>query len=579
MLKIYKNFFSESKGKSTAVVVCLLIAGFLEMIGLGAMLPLFHVVTSGTNQDQSALGRYMLEILGFLGIPASLLPLTGVIVAALLFKAFMAFLAQTYADFSANEVSTNVRRRLLSRVLDARWSYLVSRQAGVVANTISHDANRAGDAYSAAARFVANSIQAAIYFLVALLISYKLAVAGLILGAVLFYGFSWIVKLSRRAGDAQTRATSQLATHVTDAMGNLKAIKAMNRQEQFLGLFGRSIDSLRTAMRQQVFLRQLRELANNTFVAVIFGIGFFIAIVFLNVPFADLIVMALVTGQGAATWRKLQDQLQGLAGLESAFFAADKLIREFTAVAEQQTGTIVPRLEKGCTFDRVTFAHAEQPVVRDVSLTIPAGEMTVLQGPSGAGKTTLIDLLLGLYEPDSGHVLIDDVDLADISLGAWRDMVGYVPQELTLLHRSVRDNITLGNDALTDAEIYRALELAGARDFIDELPKGLDEFVGEMGGRLSGGQRQRIAVARALVGRPKLVILDEVTSALDPETEKAICANVVGLREEFTIVAITHRPIWASLANRLYKVDSGTVTLLPTAAEPSAPARKRQLGA
>ncbi len=399
------------------VVVCLLVAGFLEMVGLGAMLPLFQVVSNGAGQQRTALGQYTLDLMNVLGIPPTILPLTGVIVAALLFKAVMAFVAQTYAEFSANEVATNLRRKLLSRVLDARWSYLVSRHAGVVANTISNDAHRAGEAYAAAARFVANSIQAAIYFFVALLISYQLALAGMILGAALFYGFSWIVRLSRVAGDAQTKSTSQLVTYVTDAMGNLKAIKAMNRQEQFLGLFGRSIDSLRMAMRRLILLRQMRDLANNTFVAIIFGVGFFIAIVFLNVPFTDLIVMALVTGQGASTWRKLQDQLQGLAGLESAFHAADTLIREFSAVAEQKSGSIIPKLERQCAFDHVTFAHAEHPVVRDVSLSIPAGEMTVLQGPSGAGKTTMIDLLLGLYRPDAGRVLIDDVDLAEISAG------------------------------------------------------------------------------------------------------------------------------------------------------------------
>ena len=191
----------------------------------------------------------------------------------------------------------------------------------------------------------------------------------------------------------------------------------------------------------------------------------------------------------------------------------------------------------------------------------------MLQGPSGAGKTTIVDLLLGLHEPASGHILIDNRPLDELSLKAWRSTIGYVPQELSLLHASLRDNIALGNTNLTDDNILDALRLADAENFVSTLPDGLDSNAGEMGGRLSGGQRQRIALARALVGRPKLLILDEVTSALDPETEASICRNALGLAGEFTIIAITHRPAWSKIADRLYKVEDGAAKEIKTPAK------------
>ncbi|MEQ8696505.1 MAG: ABC transporter ATP-binding protein, partial [Bauldia litoralis] len=466
MTSIYQKFFARSKRKSAAVVACLLLAGFLEMVGLGAMLPLFKVVIQSGQQDETVLGRYTLELLSFLGIPAQILPLTGVVVAALILKTLVGFFAQTYADMAANEVSTKFRRELLAKVFNARWGYLVSRKSGTIANALSDEASRAGDAYSAAARLIANSIKSGIYFLVAVLISYKLAIAGLAIGGIMFFGFAWIIRMSRTAGDRQTQATSQLVSHVSDAMGNLKAIKAMDRQDHFVRLFRRSIDSLRAAIRRQVILRQIRTVSTDIVISIMFGAGFFISITFFDVAFTDLIVMALVTGQAATTWRMLQDQLQNLAELESAFIAADRLIGEFEDVAEHRAGTRVPTLATACEFQDVTFAHVEQPVVKHVSFTIPANQITVLQGPSGAGKTTLIDLLLGLYRPDSGRILVDGVDLDEISTAEWRGAIGYVPQELTLLHSTVRENITLGNDAITDAEVYEALELAGARDFV-----------------------------------------------------------------------------------------------------------------
>ena len=201
-------------------------------------------------------------------------------------------------------------------------------------------------------------------------------------------------------------------------------------------------------------------------------------------------------------------------------------------------------------------------MLKDFSIAIDRGSITVLQGPSGVGKTTVIDLIMGLHRPSAGKVVVDGTDLMDISLDAWRRMIGYAPQELTLLHASIAENITLGDETISESDIWHAAALAGADDFIRELPHGLATDVGEMGTKLSGGQRQRIALARALVAKPKLLILDEVTSALDPATERDICEQIGKLGQSYTVVAITHRPAWTSIATRLYKVASGKATLV-----------------
>ena len=196
-------------------------------------------------------------------------------------------------------------------------------------------------------------------------------------------------------------------------------------------------------------------------------------------------------------------------------------------------------------------------------MEIAAGGITVLQGPSGAGKTTLIDLLLGLYRADSGRIEIDGVPIEDIDLALWRSMTGYVPQELSLLHGTVMTNIALGDLDVSREAVLNAIKRAGAEPLINELHAGIDTDVGEKGSKLSGGQRQRISLARALVLQPKLLILDEVTSALDPETEQRICDSVAGLGGEYTIVVITHRPAWVAVATRLYTIDAGMVSRVP----------------
>jgi ATP-binding cassette subfamily C protein len=183
----------------------------------------------------------------------------------------------------------------------------------------------------------------------------------------------------------------------------------------------------------------------------------------------------------------------------------------------------------------------------------------VLTGPSGSGKTTVSDLLIGFRTPDSGQVLIDDRPLHEFALREWRTMIGYVPQELVLFHDSVFSNIALGDPKIGEIEVRAALKAAGALEFVESMPEGLHTPVGEKGTKMSGGQRQRIALARALVLKPKVLILDEVTSALDPETERAIVDNIAALRGQSTVIAITHRTAFLDIADRIYELGNGRV--------------------
>lgn len=221
------------------------------------------------------------------------------------------------------------------------------------------------------------------------------------------------------------------------------------------------------------------------------------------------------------------------------------------------SGKLAVDIDGDCRFIGVSFAHGDKEVLKAVDLEIPAKGITVLKGPSGAGKTTIIDLLIGLHRPSSGTIMFGNTPLSEVDLLQFRRRIGYVPQELNLLHSTIRQNITLGDTEITDDAVLKALELAGASSFIKGLPAGLDTNVGEMGGKLSGGQRQRISLARALVKNPAILILDEVTSALDPATEAEIIRNIADLSRRYTIIVITHHETWASIADRLYEVRDG----------------------
>jgi ATP-binding cassette subfamily C protein len=234
---------------------------------------------------------------------------------------------------------------------------------------------------------------------------------------------------------------------------------------------------------------------------------------------------------------------------------------------EVDFGTGDPQLEERIRFEDVSFSYGKKSVLKNVSFECPARAITVFIGPSGAGKTTIVDLIIGFYLPVHGRILVDNTSIADIQLSKWRQKIGYVPQELTLLKGTVLDNIALGDHSISADHVIEALRLAGALGFVEALPNGIHTDIGTMGAKLSGGQRQRISLARALVLKPKLLLLDEVTSALDDATEAEICENILELSGKFTIIAITHKPAWTRIAKRLYRVLDGRVELVANNAE------------
>jgi ATP-binding cassette subfamily C protein len=245
---------------------------------------------------------------------------------------------------------------------------------------------------------------------------------------------------------------------------------------------------------------------------------------------------------------------------ESAFWSMRRTIDAARRAEEllPSKGT-VPAFAHSIRLEDVSFAYEATPVLDRLSLEIPSGSLTALIGPSGSGKTTIIDLVIGLLQPQSGRVLVDDTPLSAVDLKAWRHMIGYVPQETILLHDSVHHNVTLGDTAVSMEDVEYALRGAGAWEFTAALPEGVHSTVGERGGRLSGGQRQRIMIARALAHRPRLLILDEATSALDPASEAEIRKTLEQLRGELTILAISHQTGLVESADRVYRLERGRV--------------------
>jgi ATP-binding cassette subfamily C protein len=258
----------------------------------------------------------------------------------------------------------------------------------------------------------------------------------------------------------------------------------------------------------------------------------------------------------------MQGIYKSLAAGQAAFWFINSMITRLDNQREHSSGDVSHQLQKEINLNNISFSYGEKNVVNNASFTIPVGNIVTVTGSSGAGKTTLLDLIIGLMQPDNGLISIDEVNLKDIDKDIWREQIGYVPQDTFMFHDTVFSNITLGDNSIERSAVNEALVHAEASSFVEKLENGMETIVGEKGMMLSGGQRQRLAIARALARNPKLLILDEATSSLDPSSEKSVCETLIKLsnqRKDLTILAISHQPALVEIADIVFTIKNGKV--------------------
>ena len=552
-------------GRTVLSIFCLLFASVAEGVGLLLLLPVIGVVTGETGQGKGnnlfGVGEYLTQSLSYVGLSPTVGPLLIIIVLCIAFKSIFLLAARSQVGYTVAHVATDLRLTLLRSLLAAKWEFYVRQPVGGLANAVGSEAIRGALAYQEGAKAVSFVIQVGVYAGVAFLVDWKATLGVLAVGAIVVFALNRLVRISHQAGKRQTQLLTSLMTRLTDSLQSVKPLKAMAREDLVGPLLGSDTRRLSKALRREVISTEALSAIQDLAFAIVIAVGLYVALDGLKLPFNAVMVMVLVIAKLLTSLSKMQRDYQRMRSLDSAFWSLQATIEGANRDREAAPGGLTPLLEKSLRLDKVTFGYETTQVLWDVSLSIPAGSFTAIVGPSGAGKTTIADLFTGLIRPQQGHVWIDDLLLEQVDLRQWRRMIGYVPQETFLLHDSVFLNVTLGDANLTEADAEEALRAAGAWDFVKALPMGIRSSVGERGAALSGGQRQRIAIARALVHRPKLLILDEVTSALDPDSEAAICRTLQGLRGQLTILAISHQPAIVQAADSVYRLERGHVSL------------------
>ena len=572
-VRFFRHFMRAYPLRSAGMVALLAAAGLVEGVGVVTMLPLLELVTGEGGEEASAISGFVEEGLGWIGLSPTLGVLLGLIALAVVAKALFLWLAMRQVGFTVAQVTTDLRMGLLRALMRTNWSYYASQSTGRFANAISGEAHRAASAYREGCVLIAGILQVGAYLVVAFLVSWKMALAAILFGSLFLFLLRGFVQIARSAGEQQTELMRSLISRLTDALRGIKPIRAMGRENHLQPLLERETEGLNQALRRQVGAAETLRLFQEPTVAVILAIGLFVALGAGNQPFSSVMILAFVFYRLMSHSNTLQSRYQTLAVGESAFWSLQEQVATAEAEREDPGGTkVLSTIESGIRLDDVHFGYEDTPVLSGVTLEIPTGAFVALYGPSGAGKTTIADLVIGLHRPESGKVTVDGIDLSELDLHAWRRGIGYVPQELFLFHESIARNVTLGDDSISEADVEEALRAADAWAFVSSRPEGLEHVIGEGGSRLSGGQRQRISIARALVHKPKLLVLDEATASLDSATEEEILGTLRRLSRTVTILAISHQPALREAADVVYDLGGGKVSksvrgaLVPAAA-------------
>lgn len=566
------NFFRAYPWQTGLMLLALLLSGVAEGIGLSALLPLLNIALGSEasdmlpgvpGQSDNNYEQVVLNVLAAVGIAPTLGNMLLIVLFGVAVKSVFLLVAQRQVGYTAAQVGTDLRLQMLRAVLRSKWEYFLHQPVGKLTNALATEAQRSSTAFVNGATAITFLIQALVYGAIAFALSWRASLTAIGAGVVVIGLSHFLVRITRRAGKRQTRLMTSLMANLTDTLQSVKPLKAMAREHLADQVLAHDTNRLNKALRRQVLSAAVLDSAQELMFTGFICLGIYVAIEKFSMDLAMVMVLVVALGRAFSYFGKVQKQYQKLAQGESAYWSLMASIDAANGAEEHVDSGISPRFEEQLRFDDVSFAYDQQhPVLSGLSLTIEAGSLTTLVGPSGSGKTTIIDLSIGLLQPQQGRILLDGVPLTEINIRQWRGLIGYVPQDTVLLHDSVLHNVTLGEPGLTEADAEQALRAAGAWDFVCRLPLGMDTVVGERGGKLSGGQRQRVVVARALVNKPRLMILDEATSALDPESEEAVRQTMEGLKGHLTILAISHNRAMVQAADRVYQLENGGARLL-----------------
>ena len=574
MFEIYKNIWiilnAHERKRFIYLLMLMIIVTFFEVIGIGSIMPFLSVLGNPETIETNSYLKLVYDTLGFENQKSFLIFLGGFAFFMLLASAGVRSLG-TYASLRFSHMRRHsIGQRLLKKYLQQSYSFFLSRSSNEISKTILSETDVAiGQAISPAITLITSSILT--IFLVGFLIMLD-PILALILACTFggFYGIIYILirKYISKLGTERLKANSKRFQTASEIIGGIKELKVLGREK----IYFNSFQDASYRFSHYTSLSRIFSIIPQFLIEVLaFGALLVMALYALAKGSGDIGTLLPTLGLYALGTLKLKPAINNIySSLSTIKFGApaiENIIKDFKEIDDISVNikNNEKRLELKNTLEIkdicFKYPNTSQLALKNINILIEANTTVGIIGTTGAGKSTLVDLILGLVYPSSGTVLIDTIRLEQSTRRQWQNSIGYVPQSIFLADDTISSNIAFGidKDLINMDQVKKVAEMVQVGEFISSLEEGYETIIGERGVRLSGGQRQRLGIARALYHDPELLVLDEATSALDNKTEAEVMKAIDGMNGSKTIIMIAHRLSTLDRCNTIIKLESGEI--------------------
>ncbi|MCR2822021.1 ABC transporter ATP-binding protein [Lederbergia panacisoli] len=569
--KLMKLFNKKEKKMLIVLFFMMIFAAISETVGIGLIVPLVGILTNPNMIHEQAILSYLYNQFNFQStISFIVFAVISLLLVFLLKNLYLMFFHYTQIKVILNQ-QVKQSRRMFKEYLTKPYTFHLQRNTSELLRNVNTEVSRVFNGIVVSGFLLLTEILVTVFILTLLLVTAPMATitASILLGGSIFIFFKIFRNKISQIGAEQQKLSASMIKWVNQGLGASKEVKVSGKEDFFINAYTEQSQVSANNSRYMSVLDLIPRLFVETLLVSIVLLTMLI-IVFQDTDTAYLVsTMALFA---MAAFRLMPSINRIISLITTIRYSQPALKVVYKDLFEDKDEISIIKKDiyaiyKGkktfndsIELENVTFRYPNQNElsVKDVSLTIPIGKSVAFIGESGAGKTTLIDIMLGLFRPEKGRILVDGKNLEE-QKEIWQKKIGYIPQSIYLSDDTIRRNVAFGieDKQIDDKEVWRALEQAQIKEFVDGLPGKLDATVGERGVRLSGGQRQRIGIARALYHNPEILFMDEATSALDNETEKGIMRAIDGLKGEKTLIIIAHRLTTIENCDLVFKINKG----------------------
>ncbi len=559
ILREFKNF----RKITVAAIVFTLFAAIFEGVSIGFLLSFLQSLTTPNvpvNQT-GVVGQVAILLLGDNPSPNSRLYLiSGLILLSTWIRAGFNYFAGIYTEKSQLILADCLRRQIFEQLQALPLSYFTESRSGELVNTMTTEIERLKQVFSGAAFILTRALVITVYFICMFCISWQLTIVCVFVFSLLAVGLTTLNRRVREASFGISEANGQFNSNALEFINGIRTVHAYATQDFERDRFHRTSSKLLNASIKVVYAWTLVKPIAECIIMTVLICLIIISFTQFTIPAYSLLTFFFVLVRVTPSLQDLNGTLAFLSTLSGSLENIKKLLTSEDKTYFENGKIQFTGLKHSIDLVSVDFGYnPNKLVLHSIKLTIERGKMTALVGNSGAGKTTIADLIPRFYDPTQGQVFVDGVDLRMFDINSLRRRMAVVSQDTFIFNATVQENIAYGMFDATNAEIREAARLANALEFIEKMPAGFDTQLGERGVNLSGGQRQRIAIARALLRDPEILILDEATSALDSVSERLIQESLEQLSIGRTVVAIAHRLSTIAKADKVVVLEGGYV--------------------